>query len=679
MLLQSLHSKIFVLVTTILAAVAIAVMLTSQRNVTHTVMTSEHHAIHNVLQLIQHDAASRWSAMLNNKASIVRHGRRQLMQSSQVIQATLASYVQLADDGVLTQTQAQDLARNWINHLQLDDSRYAFVFNKQYVVLASGNEAMRGIDLSPINDYKERPLAKSALEESRDSGDSFAIYRKPTAPPLSKQTDPTHALLDEHDANSRYAYFVYFHPWDWVLAVSDSATDIIDQIHDYRMQMERSVRETLLPLQLVHSGFVFIMKGSRGFVVPPPAAHADLLDGLDREGRTLHQRLTNLPHTGLHSWLETDAGDLWQIEGTYYAPLRWTIVAAVPQKDLIAPAQKLLRSQVLIFTAMLLVASLCAWFFAARLVRPLKRLTSFVRKLPDHALRADHHIPRDIIALPDTHKDEVGRLAQAFLDMDEKLRNNIHQLMIEATTRERIESDLSIAREIQQGLLPTPLPEDTPPLIDLHALMRPAKAVGGDLYDYFYLPDGKLCIAIGDVSDKGVPAALFMAVTRTLIRSVAEDETDPAHIVYKINDRLAQRNPNMMFVTLLLGVLDVKTGEFAWVNAGHLEPFIVDTHGTVRLLHGRSGPACGVQERVTYRTHCTQLQHGDTLLGYTDGITEGLNPSGEQYADARLLAILAQPSLSAAALAERLLADVDTFAHHAEQADDITLLVVRRL
>jgi len=176
---HSLHSKIFVLVTLILVAVAVVVMSTSQRNITTTVMTSEHHAINNVLELVRHDAAARWAAMLNNKVSVVRNGRHQLMQTGKVIESALQSYAQLAEDGIMTETVAQDLAREWINQLHFDDDRYAFVFDSRHVVLASGSAVMRGRDLSPINDYKNRPLAQSMLEESRDSGYGFAIYRRP--------------------------------------------------------------------------------------------------------------------------------------------------------------------------------------------------------------------------------------------------------------------------------------------------------------------------------------------------------------------------------------------------------------------------------------------------------------------------------------------------------------------
>lgn len=641
-------------------------------------MNGQQHAINNVLELIQHELASRWASMLDNKVAIVRSGRRQLMQTGKIIETTLESYAQLVVDGVLTEPIAQARAKNWINQLRFDDDRYAFVFDRSHTVLASGNAAMIDGDLSSIRDYKNRALAESVRMESRDSGYSFAIYRRPNVLPSTGHAHRGVEIDDSHEDNSRYAYFGYFRPWDWVYAASDSAADVVDEIEVHRKKMEESVRETVLPLRLARSGFVFIVAQDGRFIAKPPDSHRALLAGRSENGQSLLQRLTDGKHIDMHAIRIHSSQGLWQVDSKYYAPLGWTIVAAVPEDDLRIPARNLLHSQAVIFGAMLLVALMLAWFFSARIIRPLRRLTSFARQLPDQALQPATAVPHHIAVLPDLHRDEVGRLAAAFMYMDSKLRENISHLMRETTVRERFESELNIARAIQLGLLPAPLSGAEQRRVDLHALMRPAKQVGGDLYDHFTLHNGKLCVVIGDVSDKGVPAALFMAITRTLIRATAEDEIDPARIVHRVNERLAEHNPNMMFVTLILGVLDMSTGEFVWVNAGHPEPLLVNAHGVVRTLSGRSGPACGVQEGVPYRTFRTSLHHGDMLVGYTDGVTESVNNAQEQFGEMRMQELLSRPPVSASHLTQRLLAALDRFTAGAEQADDITLLVIRR-
>lgn len=666
MSLRSLRSKIFLLVVALLLAVAAFVMLTSQRNVTRTVMNRERHAVSNVMELVLRDAEARWGALLADKISTVRSGRRQLMQSGTVVAAALGTYADLAERGIMTPGAAKGMARAWINHLKLDDRRYAFVYDADFQVLASGNPDMIDRDLSSLSDFKNRPLAQALLEESRTSGYGFAIYRWPPS-------------AQRGDGETRYAYFGYFRPWNWVFAISDSAQDVIEQIQTRREQLENSVRDTLSKLTLAQSGFIFIAADDGRMIVPPPEARAGLLDAKDGSGETLRALLARQDGGGKLQSLRFEGGDgPWQIDSARFAPLGWTVVAVVPESDLTAPARELLNRQALIFVGMMLVALVCAWLVAARIVRPLETLTHYARLLPEQDLTAASAVPAHIAALPDKHKDEVGRLAASFLFMDRKLRENVARLMRETTARERFESELNIARAIQLGLLPVPLSPITREQIDLNAVMLPAKEVGGDLYDYFTLPDGRLCLAIGDVSDKGVPAALFMAVTRTLIRATAEDETDPALIMQKINNRLSENNPNMMFVTLLIGVLDMTTGELKWANAGHLPPAVVGADGVVRLLEGRSGPACGVQEDLTYRCLSTVLAPGEMLVGYTDGITEAVNPQNAQYGDPRLLAVLSNPPVPAANLAKRLLEDVQAFADGAEQSDDITLIVIRR-
>ncbi len=663
---RSLRSKIFLLVVALLLAVAAFVMLTSQRNVTRTVMNSERHAVSNVMELVLRDAEARWAALLTDKITTVRSGRRQLMQTGTVVAAALNSYADMADRGLMTPGAARGMARAWINRLKLDDRRYAFVYDADFQVVASGNADMIDRDLSQLSDFKNRPLAQALYEESRASGYGFAIYRWPPS-------------AQRGDSETRYAYFGYFRPWNWVFVITDSAQDVIDQIQTRREQMESSVRGMLAKLTLAQSGFIFITADDGRMVVPLPGRQAGLLDATDSKGETLRSLLARQgADGGLQSLRFDGGGGPWQIDSARFAPLGWTVVTAVPESDLTAPARQLLNRQALIFVGMMLVALVCAWLVAARVVRPLETLTHYARLLPEQDLTAAASVPANIAALPDRHKDEVGRLAASFLFMNDKLRENVARLMRETTARERFESELNIARAIQLGLLPVPLSSATRDQIDLNAVMLPAKEVGGDLYDYFTLPDGRLCLAIGDVSDKGVPAALFMAVTRTLIRATAEDETDPALMMQKINNRLSENNPNMMFVTLLLGVLDLTTGELQWANAGHLPPAVIGADGVVRLLEGRSGPACGVQEDLEYRGLSAVLAPGEMLVGYTDGITEAVDPHNAQYGDPRLLAVLSNPPVPSAKLSKRLLEDVQAFADGAEQSDDITLIVIRR-
>ncbi len=664
---DSLRGKIFLLVVAILLAVAGFTMLVTRYTVTETVVASEQQAADNVLDLLERDLQARWAASLNDKISAVRGGRRQLRESGQVVQTVLASYADLAQRGVVTPGAAQGLARRWINQLELGGSRYALLFDEHGAVLASGRPDLVDRDISQIRDFKSRPLGTTMYDESRTQGSAYAIYRDTFATTAS-------------GSPLRYAYFGYFQPWNWVVAISDSADPLVDQIGAQRRQMEQGLAETLSALTLATSGFVFVVEGDQRMIVPPPAAAGALWQARDSAtGQPIGELLARLRTQSPRGHFLFDSGQgRWRIDASYFKPLGWTVATAVPEQDLTAPAARLLNRQAAIFGVMLALGLALAWWVAARMARPLDLLTRYARQLPDEDLTAPTPAPAQIQRWSESRQDEVGRLARSFLFMREKLRGNVASLMTEVSARQRIESELNIARDIQLGLLPLPLPRAIGQRLDLHATMVAAKEVGGDLYDYFPLDEDRYCLVIGDVSDKGVPAALFMAVTRTLIRSAAEEVYDPARIVERVNTRLAENNPNMMFTTLMLGALDLRTGDFTWVNAGHPAPLVIGLDGRVRVLEGRSGTACGVAEGLSYRPLHTRIDPGEMIVGFTDGVTEAFGADGSYYGDARMHALLERTGGSAQARAQALLDDVRAFAGAVEQSDDITLILASR-
>ncbi len=670
MRIKSLRSKVFLLVGTTLSIVALATILLTQRDVRQTVIAGEELAVRNVLTLLARDSEARWGGLLSDKIVTVRRSRRHLIQQGDTVQSVLTMYQLQVEQGELSKTQAQAMAIGWINALSVDQSRYSYVFSRKLHVIASGNPSMLGMDLSALQDIKGRPLAESSYQEASTSGQSFAIYR-------------WSARGSANAPELRYAYFTYFEPWDWVVAISDNATEVTEQFQRRRAEMETALSETLASLRFAQSGFFFIVKDQQQLLPDLEPEQMRLLHAPDRsQGKTLLDLLADGPRDDqistrmFHSAAFKSA---WQISTVHFKPLKWTIVAAVPADDLSHAANTLRTRLLLLFLAVLASSLAVAWSLSARIIRPLQQLSDYARALPDQDLGLPASTPAHIAGLPERQPDEVGRLAATFMYMDQQLREKIAHLLQETTRRERLQSELNIARSIQMGLLPPPPDAELLRRIDLQAFMHPAREVGGDLYDHFLLPDGRLCLAIGDVSDKGVPAALFMAFTATLIRAWAEHETDPARLVARINDRLAQNNPRMMFTTLVLALLDLDSGELRWVNAGHPPLLAIAADGTVRTLAGRSGPACGIQDGLAFECFTTRLAPGECLLGYTDGITEALAPDGTLYGEARLTTLLhTQGARSAADVVAAVLADVRAFAQDTEQADDMTALLARR-
>lgn len=255
-----------------------------------------------------------------------------------------------------------------------------------------------------------------------------------------------------------------------------------------------------------------------------------------------------------------------------------------------------------------------------------------------------------------------------------------------AATRERqarLDGELDAARRIQVGMLPHPAAVlGTDPRADLAATMRPARMVGGDLYDFFRLDDGRLFFLVGDVSDKGLAASLFMALSKALIKNAAIDAGgDPGAGLSQASRQLARENPETMFVSVLAGALDLSSGELAWCSAGHDGPYLMRAGRTeADQLMTEGGPALCMLDAFDYPTERFRLAPGDTLCLLTDGVTEALNAHGDFYGAARLMATLAGAAATetrSARIVERILGDVEAFATGREPADDLSILVLR--
>jgi sigma-B regulation protein RsbU (phosphoserine phosphatase) len=251
-----------------------------------------------------------------------------------------------------------------------------------------------------------------------------------------------------------------------------------------------------------------------------------------------------------------------------------------------------------------------------------------------------------------------------------------------------LQGELNAARAIQVGLLPQRFvgaPER--PEIDIDAVIEPARVVGGDFYDFLMLDSRRLSFAIADVSGKGVPAALFMAMSKEVLRAATLSHGEALDQVFAeankrisaVSNDMAGVGANMMFVTVFAGVLDVATGKLVYLSAGHEAPFVLRPD-TATPLPGRGGPPLGSVEDFSYCVEQRQLAAGEMLLLYTDGVTEAEDPRNSFYGRARLEKVLASaPRIGAQALVDFVRKDVAGFAAGAEQADDITLLAVRWL
>ncbi len=357
----------------------------------------------------------------------------------------------------------------------------------------------------------------------------------------------------------------------------------------------------------------------------------------------------------------------------HFKPLDWYIAAVSVMENLKRPGRRLVLYQIVIMAVILLTGMISALFFIYWLANPLLRLSAYAKNLPDTNFFTASAGPTEIDDISEKRKDEVGKLARALLFMKNTLHIKIEELVEVTTAKERMESELSIAKGIQLGLLRNTFPSHH--AFELHAFLQSAREVGGDLYDFTLLDPNRLCFMIGDVSDKGVPAALFMSWTMSLFQAVTESTNDPSEMLMRINDKLCANNPKSMFVTLFIGVLDLENGEMLYSNAGHNPPLLLRKDQGAALLQGTSGPAAAYFPGFRFEGFKTTLNPGDTLLAYTDGVTEARNVNNELFRSGRLLALGNTLSGSAP---QRLVMDVvaalEKFAGDVEQSDDIAML-----
>lgn len=395
----------------------------------------------------------------------------------------------------------------------------------------------------------------------------------------------------------------------------------------------------------------------------------DILETLHQETKE-NQQLQEL-HSGMKkggdSLVQFRVGRLMNF--TVFAPLRmgWSAAITCRYIDVLHSANEMLLFLLLIGIGSLLIFSVICYLAVRKLTRPISELSAAAIDMSHGNLKAD---------LPIIHtNDEMLQLRDSFETMQHSLIDYIEELRTTTASANRMEGELSVARDIQLGMLST----DFPP--NLHALLVPAKEVGGDLYDFVSPPDGSLYFAVGDVSGKGAPAALMMSITRASLRFVGSMGLELGKAVERVNNSIAEANSSGMFVTLFVGHFDPNTGLLRYCNGGHNPILILPPDGEPYLLKAKSNVALGVVTDFDYESQEITLKPGTRLLLYTDGITEAERVDHSQYGEQRLLQWASSPSVqspeaSPQNIVDSLYASVHDFTCGNVQNDDITIMCI---
>lgn len=439
----------------------------------------------------------------------------------------------------------------------------------------------------------------------------------------------------------------------------------------------KRIQELVAEINMNNSGYVFMLS-RYGTYMAHPGENTVLNETIFTLAEEL--RLPKLVEVGRRmiagesGFEEVDGLPMVGDSFIYFVSLpqeMWSIGVVFPKKEMFAGVTRLNKVVGMIGVFGFVALALFIIYLSGTITRPLRELTRSANEIASGNL--DANVPKI------TTGDEVADLAHSFKTMKSSLKSYIDNLMSTTAAKERIEAELQIARDIQMGILPKLFPAfPDRSEFDIYASIEPAREVGGDLYDFFFIDERHFCFLVGDVSDKGVPAAFFMAITKTLVKVVAERNIEPGEILAKVNDDLADENESCMFVTLFLGIMDVETGEVRYASAGHNPPLHLPSGGTPEWVPPLNEPVAGAMAGIRYTTKTMTMGEGDILFIYTDGVTEAMNDKTALYTDGRLFEFTKR---CVDASAEEVIHMVDgslkEFTGAALQSDDITMLALK--
>lgn len=378
-----------------------------------------------------------------------------------------------------------------------------------------------------------------------------------------------------------------------------------------------------------------------------------------------------------------------------YAPVEstnWSLAVVMPLEEIVKPIvetreritsaarstenyisnfiSKVIVRIAIIFALLLIIMVIAATGLSGRIINPILALGEGVRIVGDGNLE---------YSLSVRTGDEIEDLAKAFNKMTLDLKTYIKNLNETTAEKERIESELKIAHSIQNSMLPRifpPFPDRKE--FDIFASMEPAKEIGGDFYDFFFIDENKLCFVIADVSGKGVPAALFMVITKTLLKNQALQKMPVEEIMTSVNNMLCEDNDECMFVTAFLAILEVDTGRLTFSNAGHNPPLLKRHGGEYEWVSAKKGFVLAGMENTRFQANELTIGKGDLLFLYTDGVTEAMDVEGKLFSDQRLKDTLNKlKNLEAKELAAGVRNEIKEHVKDAPQSDDITMMVIK--
>lgn len=454
----------------------------------------------------------------------------------------------------------------------------------------------------------------------------------------------------------------------------------------------KSMQDDILSMKIGKTGYAFLLD-NKGKIIAHPKYGEDLdTTPLEHGTGDYLQAIKDIVQNSEGLTTAHIDDKLCYIAYSKFPTTKWSLAVVVEVDEIIKPAEDTKKqidnytseaqtyitqtlSNVLIRLVITLAVSamvilVLSYLISKTITNPIKLLLAKVVKIGEGDLDTQ---------IDDRGKDEIAELATAFNKMTIDLKTYIANISKITAEKERIGAELDVARKIQGSMLPCIFPAfPDREEFDIYATMLPAKEIGGDFYDFFFVDEDHLAVVIADVSGKGVSAALFMVIAKTLLKNSAQLGKRPKDVFETVNNQLSENNEADMFVTAFMGILEISTGEFVYVNAGHNPPLLKKAAEGFQWLPTEPGFVLAGLEDFQFNENRVILEAGDLLYLYTDGVTEAVNRRDELYSDKRLLNELnANGDKNVVELLKAIKANIDLFAEEAEQSDDITMLAIR--
>ncbi|MGM0609090.1 MAG: SpoIIE family protein phosphatase [Candidatus Muiribacteriota bacterium] len=647
-MLYSFQTKILIIIAVIFCLLTGSVLYLTKTDVKDAVLKAEKKNIENINQIILLNIEGNYKNLLSDKWQSIIDRKKGIKNQSLIINSAVKKlYNSLKET---PEKKKKQIIIKWLESVETDSQ--IFASDKNHKIIYNSEKKEASYNLSQVYDFKSRPVSENINTEN-------SIYDKYT---VFSWTDKK---------QKKIAYLKFVHELEWTIGIAADISAIEKKAERKKDEIIKVLKDNFSKIQLGEKGGIFLFDNSGKILIPPSDS-----SGIKTDAEIINKlkSLNNNPETD--SLIKINHS-LYNAQTSKVKALNWYISVVYPEKEIQKPADILFKRLSVIISLIFISGLIVLIFAVKRFSEPIKNLTEKIKTIPQNDITSPdlyNSLESEFLL---KRKDEAGDLANAFIFMFKELRKNIDKLVKTTAAKEKIESELNVARDIQMGILPKifpPYPEKSE--IDIYAYLKPAKEVGGDLYDFFFIDEKKLCFVIGDVSDKGVPAALFMAITKTLIKIQAENEHSPAKIMNKVNNILSRDNPNCMFVTLIIGILNTETGKIRYANAGH-NPLIIKNKDKTYFNKGLSGPVAGAMEDIEYKELTAELDNDDLIFLYTDGVTEAMNNTKNLFSDQRLLDLISMNSFKTAQdyifITKE---DVVKFTDDEPQSDDITMLSI---